>query len=360
MSEIFYAVMVMDGSRRRGGLAVVPKGNAGAPVEIRIGPLVRVHGQFEGPEAGKAPGWTHVYTLLPPDPARPLHTNRLVSCGSFEGRFAMSLPAGRYLLQAYNEQHDAELVPDKEIDLSDKQTDVDLGVLRLLPSGPSMEERVKKSKANGAWGDYTKHFGEQPPRWHINDARGVSKDVQLSDLKGKWVLLDFWGFGCRPCLWTGLPKLVKFYEEHAAERDRFEILAICLDYDGELKTMADVDRQLAPIVEHVLARQGFAVPGHARQHIQDLGELWTAGNGNRDPDRPGRQPRQGGRDGAGGETRRQEDAYFEVTEVQRQGNDCQAQLLGERPVASNTFPRGNRQRCARANGGGSSLCCVCE
>jgi hypothetical protein len=258
--QIFYAVMAMDESRQRGGLVVLPKGNSEAPVEIRLGPLVRVKGRFEGPEAGKAPGWTHVYTLLPPDPSRPLHTNRLVGCGSYEGRFEMALPPGRYLLNGYNDRTDAQLVPDKEIVLTGEKKEVDLGVLRLSPSGPSMDQRVERSKAGGAWGDYTKHYGAQPPRWHITDARGVSKDVQLSDFKGRWVLLDLWGFGCRSCLWTGLPKLVKFYEDHAAERHRFTILAICCDYESECKTMADVDRQLVPIVEHVWGGKTLPFP----------------------------------------------------------------------------------------------------
>ncbi len=258
--EIYYAVMAMDQSRRRGGLVVLPKGNAAAPVEIRLEPLVRVRGRFEGPEPGKAPGWTHVYTLVPRDSSRPLHTNRLVSCGSFEGRFEMSLPPGRYSLNGYNDKTDGQLVPNKAIVLNATVPDVDLGVLRLTASGPSMEDRVNRSKANGAWGDYTKHYGEQPPRWHINDARGVNKNAQLADLKGKWVLVDFWGFGCRPCLWTGLPKLAKFYEDHVAQRDRFEILAICCDYEGNCKAMADVDRQLAPIVEHVWGGKTLPFP----------------------------------------------------------------------------------------------------
>ena len=259
LNEIYHAVMAMDQSRQRGGLVLLPKGYAGAPIEIRVGPLVKVRGKFEGPQAGQSPGWTHVYTLVPPDPTHPLHTDRLVSCGSYEGRFEMSLPPGRYLLNGYRDQRDLLLQPDKEIVLSDRTPDVDLGVLRLS-ADMSMEDRVKRSKESGAWGDYTKHYGQQLPRWHINDARGVGKDVQLSNFKGRWVLLDFWGFGCRPCLWTGLPNLMKFYEEHAAERDRFEILAICCDYDNEFKTMADVDRRLSPIVEHVWGGKTLPFP----------------------------------------------------------------------------------------------------
>jgi hypothetical protein len=72
--------------------------------------------------------------------------------------------------------------------------------------------------------------------------------------------VDFWGFGCVPCLKTGLPKLVKFYEDHKDQRDRFEILAICVDPDGEVKSMAEVDRRLEPIVQHVWGGKRLPFP----------------------------------------------------------------------------------------------------
>src|SRR2546427_2043 len=53
----------------------------------------------------------------------------------------------------------------------------------------------RSSQANGMFGDYTKLYGQKPPAWHVTDARGVSKEVQLSDFKGKWVVVDFWKIG---------------------------------------------------------------------------------------------------------------------------------------------------------------------
>lgn len=117
-----------------------------------------------------------------------------------------------------------------------------------------------KAKAEGSWNDYTQHYGESPPQWHATDARGVSKDARIADFRGKWVLIDFWGLSCRPCLTKGLPKLVKFYEEHASQRDQFEILSICIDYEGELKSMADVDRALEPIIKHVWGGKALPFP----------------------------------------------------------------------------------------------------
>ena len=252
-----HTLMAMDAGRRRGGLGSVPKD--GGPVEVRLGPLVKVSGRIEGPKPGERPAWTHVYTKLPEDPTRPLDTDRLVSCGSFDARFEMALPPGRYVLEAYNEALDAFVTPDRAVTLSADTPEVDLGVLTLSPK-PHISTRVALSKSSGAWGDYTKHYGQAPPRWHVTDARGVPKTVQAADFKGKWLLVEFWGFGCRACFSTGLPNLVRFYDEHAGRRDRFEVLAVCLDTDGEVTTLAELDRRLAPIVRHVWGGRALPFP----------------------------------------------------------------------------------------------------
>ena len=265
ISDSHHTVMAMDRPRRKGGLAVLPKGRESQPVEIRLLPLMRVRGAFEGPHAGKRPNWAHVNFMMPDDPTRPLDSTRLAHCGSFEARVEVWLPPGRYWIQAYSmpaekDIIDGRLVPNQELVLKGDVQDVDLGTMRLSPSGSDLTTRIEKAKADGSWGDYTKHYGEKPPRWHVSDARGVDKGVQLSDFKGKWVLAYFWGFGCVPCLKEGLPKLTRFYEEHAAQRDRFEILSMCLDPEGNLKSMADVERKLEPIIEHVWGGKALPFP----------------------------------------------------------------------------------------------------
>ncbi|HZZ27316.1 MAG TPA: hypothetical protein VFE46_04850 [Pirellulales bacterium] len=53
---------------------------------------------------------------------------------------------------------------------------------------------------------------------------------------------------------------MKFYEDHKAQREQFEIISICIDYDGELKTLADVDRALEPIVKNVWGGKTLPFP----------------------------------------------------------------------------------------------------
>jgi hypothetical protein len=259
-------LLAMDRPRKRGGLAILAKGMGTNDVVIRLGPLVRVRGSIEGPGAGEHPAWATVLTMLPDDPTRPLDFTALILCGSIEdGRFEISLPPGRYVLNTYTmrgngNEKTAEAIPYREILATGKTSEIDLGVLRLSPFKPTIPGRIERAKATGTWGDYTKHYGEKPPEWHILDARGLPKDAQISDFKGKWLLVYFWGLSCSPCLKHGIPNLIKFYEEHQPQRDRFEILSLCIDVEGELKSVADLDKRLESIVKHVWGKpQPFPV-----------------------------------------------------------------------------------------------------
>jgi len=260
MPDSSFTLMALDAQRARGGLTAIPKNDDGAEIEIRIEPLVRVKGTIEGPPPGQRPSWAHVWMSVPEDPTRPLHVTRLVECGSFEARFEMSLPPGRYLLDSNNDD-DPRGAFDKEITLTADTPEVDLGPLALAPvTRLSISQQIKQSQTSGAMGDYTKHYGERLPAWHIVDARGVDKNVQLADFQGKWVLIDFWATSCIICLKSDLPKLAKFYEDHKAQRDQFEILAICIDCTGEMKSLADVDRALEPVVQHVWGGKPLPFP----------------------------------------------------------------------------------------------------
>ncbi len=254
----FHTLLAMDAQRARGALAMIPKEQDGSEIEICLRPLVRVSGRIEGPEPGHRPSQAMVITEVPEDPTRPLHMCRLVLGEARESRFAMSLPPGRYVLDSYDGDFKGRLA--KEITLTGASPEIDLGVLMLAPAKPGINDMIKQSQASGAMGDYTKRYGEKLPDWHIVDASGVSKNAQLSDFKGKWVLIDFWALNCTVCLKRNLPKLAKFYEDHKTQRDAFEILSICIDCNGEMKSVAEVNRALEPIVKHVWGGQPLPFP----------------------------------------------------------------------------------------------------
>jgi hypothetical protein len=53
---------------------------------------------------------------------------------------------------------------------------------------------------------------------------------------------------------------MRFYDEHAEHRERFEIVALCVDHDGDLKSLEELDRQLQSVVEHVWNGQQLPFP----------------------------------------------------------------------------------------------------
>lgn len=68
------------------------------------------------------------------------------------------------------------------------------------------------------------------PLFTLKDTEG--KDVSLSDFRGKWVILDFWGTWCPWCI-KGFPKLKEAYTQYG---DRLEIIGIdCRDSENTWK-----------------------------------------------------------------------------------------------------------------------------
>lgn len=84
-----------------------------------------------------------------------------------------------------------------------------------------MEEKAKKVQASGVEAaDFT-----------LKDING--KDLSLSSLRGKYVVLDFWGSWCIWCI-KGMPKMKEYYEKY---KGKFEILGVdCNDTEAKWKT----------------------------------------------------------------------------------------------------------------------------
>ncbi len=211
--EVYFpelALAAYDAGRERAGLAVVPKADFDKPVEVRLAPVVRVHGKLDSKGLGHAPPWANIYLFTLPEKAR------FLSRASQDMEFSLVAPAGEYVLDAYGSD---VLNVKKPLTLKPDQPDVDLGTIDL----PAQALALLK--------------GKPFPDWKLADARGVDKDVSIADFKGKWVLVDVWGYWCGPCV-RQLGELIDFYEEHEADRDKFEILAL---HDGSVKDLAEMD-----------------------------------------------------------------------------------------------------------------------
>ena len=77
------------------------------------------------------------------------------------------------------------------------------------------------------------------PDFTLNDLSG--KPLTLSSLRGKYVILDFWGSWCVWCI-KGIPQMKEYYQKYAG---KFEILGIDCN-DPEEKWKAAVEKYELP------------------------------------------------------------------------------------------------------------------
>lgn len=102
--------------------------------------------------------------------------------------------------------------------------------------------------------------GNEAPDFTLKDLQG--KDLSLSSLRGKYVVLDFWGSWCGWCI-KGIPDMKKYYAKY---KDRMEILGIdCRDSEEDWKAAVEkhelpwlhVRNEGDPDVTVMYAIQGF-------------------------------------------------------------------------------------------------------
>lgn len=82
--------------------------------------------------------------------------------------------------------------------------------------------------------------GVEAPDFTMNDPEG--KPVQLSSLRGKVVMIDFWASWCAPCRQEN-PNVVKLYQQYHDKG--FEIIGVSLDRAKEEWVQAIKDDQLS-------------------------------------------------------------------------------------------------------------------
>ena len=161
------AVLILSADRALGGIVGVSNADDGRELIAVVGPTVRVKGKLECTELNSKPKWAN--TMVTPDGFRAQVAQDMGESAKFE----FILPTGKYAVRSYGS--DVEDIK-QTITLTTDQSEHDFGTLDMKASP------IAKLK------------GKTAPGWSITAARGVKPNAKLSDYKGRWVYLEFWGF----------------------------------------------------------------------------------------------------------------------------------------------------------------------
>jgi thiol-disulfide isomerase/thioredoxin len=193
------------------GFIEVSATDLGKELEIKLTPACRVYGKLnsaELEELGQKLKWTNVYVLR--------DNSRTLSYMGAQGNFEFFLPGGEYKLSAYRTRtyhthRDIEVKPEQK----ELEVNFDLSADRLAHLIGNEAPELQKIKG-----------------W-LN-----SKPVTLADLRGKVVLLDFWGVWCGPCV-AEIPKLIDLHEKYHEKG-----LVIIGIHDDKKNTVEDLEKEI--------------------------------------------------------------------------------------------------------------------
>jgi thiol-disulfide isomerase/thioredoxin len=184
---------------------------------VRLVPACNVSGRLTSVglwATGKNISWTNAIVFKPG--LMGLYT---MQCSSQAGVFGLPLPPGDYGLKAYGTDCQSayryfSIEPgQRELRL---QIDLPPSTVAQLVGKPAPQLREIKGWIN-------------------------SEPLKIADLRGKLVLLDFWGYWCGPCVGS-MPAMMKLYDQ---TRDKG--LVIIAVHDDSLPSIAELNQKLDEI-----------------------------------------------------------------------------------------------------------------
>ncbi|HTW94258.1 MAG TPA: redoxin domain-containing protein [Tepidisphaeraceae bacterium] len=187
------------------------------PLTIELKPQCRLFGTIVCDELAKTKApipWTNVYLY---------HQGvRIASSDSVSGRFEFLVPPGAYLLNAYGS------------DLRHQNVDI------TVPAGCSEFQAPPIPLAASRLLALEGH-----PAPELEGVVGwKGQPVKLADLRGQYVLVDFWGYWCWPCV-RAMPVLMALHDRFAGKG--LAIIGVHVDLYGEIDAAAKLDQKLVGI-----------------------------------------------------------------------------------------------------------------
>ena len=208
------AILVMDSERERGALGRYKPATFEEGLELKLARLVKVQGRLTCKELKMNPPWSRVDVNALPGKIS------IAGQTSKEAEFSFLLPPGRYEFQIQG------------TDVKERTV-----IRRILGDEEALDLKTLNLEASRI----AKMYGKSPPRWTLSAARGVERRVQLSDFKGRYVLLEFWRFSSIASTRSSLPALIKFHDEFEDRQKNFVILAF---HDTGVETLEDLDQKV--------------------------------------------------------------------------------------------------------------------
>jgi thiol-disulfide isomerase/thioredoxin len=186
----FVGVVARHDGRALIAITDVDFAHSTTPVEMTLVPECRVAGKLVSPELaklGRKVGWTN--------PSLGIGSKEMMSYASPEdGDFHFFAPPGRYNINAYG-----TYLASKDVSIT-------------VPSGKREMGLTLTLAAN----KFALLRGLPAPELRDIVAWKNSPPLKLADLKGKCVLLEFWGHWCGPCVYQ-MPRTFDLYDRFAKQ-----------------------------------------------------------------------------------------------------------------------------------------------
>ena len=221
-------LIIDEKSRQIAFPKLIPSSLIEGKLKVKLEPLCEVRGSIVCEELAKVEqpiGWINVYLEA--------NGETVADCSSENGNFDFLVPAGDYKLSAYGAQ-----VSGRRVNFS------------VLPSQSEVVVDPIALKALG----FVLLKGKPAPEF-VEVAGWSGEPVNLSALTGKYVLIDFWGYWCGPCV-EAMPILIELHEKFCDKG--LAIVGVHVDAEGEV----DSDGKLKEKTAHLTngAWQGKELP----------------------------------------------------------------------------------------------------
>lgn len=214
-------IFIDEKSRQMAFPKLVPLSLVAGKLTVKLAPQCEVRGSIfckELADAEQPIGWTNVYLEA--------NGEAVADCSSENGTFDFLVPAGDYKLRAYGGQVGGRRV---SFSVQPNQSEVTVDPIALKALGFALLK------------------GKPAPEF-VEVAAWSGEPVRLSDLKGKYVLVDFWGFWCGPCV-QAMPILIELHEKFSDKG--LAIVGVHVDAEGDVDNADKLREKTALFVKGI-------------------------------------------------------------------------------------------------------------